>query len=77
MDPLLLIVIFGLVGFVFWIFIKNRKSTPKVSSPSNTQVKEKPKEQEVKKKKTKVPSSKKKVIKKKKSLSKATQKKKS
>ena len=37
MDPLLLIVIFGLVGFVFWIFIKNRKSIPKVSSPSKSQ----------------------------------------
>mgnify|MGYP001156999233 FL=1 len=77
MDPLLLIVIFGLVGFVFWIFIKNRKSTPKVSSPSNTQIEEKPKEQKAKKKKTKVPSPKKKVTKKEKSSSKATQKKKS
>ena len=77
MDPLSIIVIVGLVGFVVWFFIKCRNSTSKFSSPSNTQVKEKPKEQEVKKKKTKVPSSKKKVIKKKKSLSKATPKKKS
>ena len=77
MDPLSIIVIVGLVGFVVWFFIKSRNSTSKVSSPSNTQVKEKPKEQEVKKKKTKVPSSKKKVIKKKKSLSKTTPKKKS
>ena len=77
MDPLSTIVIVGLVGFVLWIFIKNRKSTSKVSSPSNTQVKEKPKEQKVKKKNTKVPYSKKRVIKKKKSLSKATPKKKS
>jgi len=70
MDPFVIIVIVLLLGFVLWIYFKNKKPTSKTTSPSNTPAEEQPSKPEQpktkRKSKSKASTPRKKVTKKKK-----------